>query len=264
VKTAREGRLVIMERDLPERSVWLEPERLKIGFVSFQPTTGHIEFRLEIVDRSGQTFQESVLALASAPAPAAPAPQELPAPAPPPSVETKPQVPQVAKIQEAPQPTRAPIRTFVMPPPKPLSPDQARAVLLDSPAVAANPGLPETGDNLAATRLSSTPVKAPPAPPPPPKRIKVGGNLQAANLIRKVAPVYPPVAKATRIQGTVRFTATIGKDGTIHSLQALSGPALLVQSATEAVKQWVYRPMLLNGDPVEVETQIDVTFTLGN
>jgi protein TonB len=93
-------------------------------------------------------------------------------------------------------------------------------------------------------------------------RIRVGGNVQAANLIRKVSPSYPPLAKQARVQGTVRFTAIIGKDGTIQNLQLVSGHPLLVSAAQEAVKQWQYRPTLLNGEPVEVVTQIDVNFTL--
>ena len=111
----------------------------------------------------------------------------------------------------------------------------------------------------------------PPPPPPPPKavekpvtpsRIRVGGNVQAANLVRKVTPVYPPLAKQARIQGTVRFTAIIGKDGTIQNLQLVTGHPLLVAAAQDAVRQWVYKPTLLNGEPVEVVTQIDVNFTL--
>ena len=109
------------------------------------------------------------------------------------------------------------------------------------------------------------------APPPPPKpvekpvtpqRIRVGGNVQQANLVRKVTPVYPPLAKQARIQGTVRFTAIIGKDGTIQNLQLVTGHPLLVTAAQDAVKQWVYKPTLLNGEAVEVVTQIDVNFTL--
>jgi protein TonB len=111
------------------------------------------------------------------------------------------------------------------------------------------------------------------APPPPPQvkeapkpatpqRIRVGGNVQQANLIRRVTPQYPPLAKQARIQGVVKFTAIIGKDGTIQNLQLVSGHPLLVPAATEAVKQWVYKPTLLNNEPVEVITQIDVNFTL--
>jgi protein TonB len=113
----------------------------------------------------------------------------------------------------------------------------------------------------------------PPPPPPPvkkeekpatPKSIRVGGQVMAAKLIRQPKPVYPPLAKQARIQGTVRFQAIIGKDGTIQNLQLVSGHPLLVPSAQEAVKQWVYQPTLLNGEPVEVITQIDVNFTLSS
>jgi periplasmic protein TonB len=114
--------------------------------------------------------------------------------------------------------------------------------------------------------VGAVPTAAPPPPPPKaapkPSRIRVGGNVQAANLIRKVVPVYPPLAKQARIQGTVRFQAIIGKDGTIQNLQLVSGHPLLVSAAQQAVSQWVYRPTLLNGDPVEVVTTIDVNFTL--
>jgi periplasmic protein TonB len=118
--------------------------------------------------------------------------------------------------------------------------------------------------------IGSVPTAAPPPPPPvkqeakpaPPQRIKVGGNVQAANLIRKITPQYPPLAKQARVQGVVKFQAIIGKDGTIQNLQLLTGHPLLVPSAQEAVKQWMYRPTLLNGEPVEVVTQIDVNFTL--
>jgi protein TonB len=119
--------------------------------------------------------------------------------------------------------------------------------------------------------IGSVPTAAPPPPPPPvkekpatPQRIRVGGNVQAANLVRKITPVYPPLAKQARVQGTVRFTAVISKDGTIQQLQLVSGHPLLVQAAQDAVKQWLYKPTLLNGEPVEVVTQIDVNFTLSS
>jgi protein TonB len=93
-------------------------------------------------------------------------------------------------------------------------------------------------------------------------RVRVGGNVQSANMINKVTPLYPPLAKQARIQGTVRFTALIGIDGTVEALQLVSGHPLLIQSAQDAVKQWMYKPTLLNGNPVEVITQIDVNYTL--
>lgn len=94
-------------------------------------------------------------------------------------------------------------------------------------------------------------------------RLKVGGTVQAANLIRQVKPVYPQLARQARISGAVRFTAVISRDGTIQNLQLVSGHPLLVTAAQEAVKQWLYKPTLLNGEPVEVVTQIDVNFVLG-
>jgi protein TonB len=117
--------------------------------------------------------------------------------------------------------------------------------------------------------IGSVPTAAPPPPPPPVQekkqvvqRIRVGGQVQQANLIRQPKPIYPPLAKQARIQGVVRFNAIIGKDGTIQNLQLISGHPLLVPAAQEAVKQWLYKPTLLNGEPVEVATVIDVNFTL--
>jgi len=103
------------------------------------------------------------------------------------------------------------------------------------------------------------------APPPPkvaPSRIRQGGNVQAAKLINRVHPGYPPLARQTRISGTVRLHAIIGKDGTVRELTLESGHPLLVQAALDAVRQWRYQPTLLNGEPVEVDTTIDVIFSL--
>jgi protein TonB len=74
--------------------------------------------------------------------------------------------------------------------------------------------------------------------------------------------MYPPLARQARISGVVKFNAVIAKDGTIQNLTMISGHPLLVQAATEAVRQWVYQPTQLNGEPVEVITTIDVNFTL--
>ena len=93
-------------------------------------------------------------------------------------------------------------------------------------------------------------------------RIRVGGNVQAEMVISAPKPVYPPPAKQARIQGVVRLNAIIGKDGTVMDLKAASGPPELVPAALEAVRQWVYKPTLLNGNPVEVVTVIDINYTL--
>jgi protein TonB len=107
---------------------------------------------------------------------------------------------------------------------------------------------------------------APPPPPPKPKGptgpVRIGGQVAEANLIRKVQPVYPPLAKSARVQGTVEFTAVIDKEGNITQLKLVRGHPLLVQAARDAVLQWKYRPTMLNGQPVDVVTDIIVNFTL--
>jgi len=103
-------------------------------------------------------------------------------------------------------------------------------------------------------------------PPPkvaaPQKPLKVSSGVVAGNKISGSNPVYPQIAKTARIQGTVTLQATISKQGTIEGLHAVSGPPMLYQSAIDAVRQWRYRPYILNGDAVEVETTIMVNFTL--
>jgi len=105
-----------------------------------------------------------------------------------------------------------------------------------------------------------------PAPSPQdgqaPPHIRTGGNVHAAKIIKRIQPVYPPLARQTRIQGTVRLHVIIAKDGTIKQLEIMSGHPLLQQAALDAVRQWRYQPTLLNGDPVEVDTTIDVIFAL--
>jgi periplasmic protein TonB len=103
-------------------------------------------------------------------------------------------------------------------------------------------------------------------PPPPksaPARVRVGGNVQAASLVRQVMPLYPAIAKTAHVSGTVMLHAIISKDGSVESLEYISGPQLLMKNALDAVRQWRYKPTMLNGEPVEVDTTISVVFTLG-
>jgi periplasmic protein TonB len=103
---------------------------------------------------------------------------------------------------------------------------------------------------------------APPPPKPAQQRIRQGGQVQAAKLTNKVQPLYPPLARQTRISGTVRLHAIIAKNGTVEQLEVISGHPLLVQAALDAVRQWRYQATTLNGEPVEVDTTIDVIFSL--
>ncbi len=121
-------------------------------------------------------------------------------------------------------------------------------------------------------RITYTPLPPPPPPPPAsspsgqtpeaPGRIHVAANVQQMNLVSQVPPVYPELAKQARIQGIVSMSAVIGKDGRVVELKVHRGHPLLIQAAMDAVRQWVYRPTLLNGEPVQVATEIEVTFTL--
>ena len=103
-------------------------------------------------------------------------------------------------------------------------------------------------------------VDAQPAAPHPPVRVGIG--VQEAKLVFSPKPLYPPLAKQARISGTVRLAAQISADGHIEDLRVVSGHPMLIQAAIEAVRQWVYRPTLLNGEPVEVLTEIQVNFIL--
>ena len=108
--------------------------------------------------------------------------------------------------------------------------------------------------------LSATPVAVPKIATP--QRVRVSSGVVSGLLLRKVQPNYPPLARQARIQGTVVLQAQISKEGAIENLQLISGHPMLAPAAIEAVKQWKYKPYLLNGEPVEVETQVQVNFTL--
>jgi protein TonB len=107
--------------------------------------------------------------------------------------------------------------------------------------------------------ISSTPVAVPKVAV---QRVRVSQGVSQGLLVHQVKPAYPPLARQARIQGSVVLQAVIAKDGTIQNLRLVSGHPMLAPAALEAVKQWRYKPYYLNGEPVEVETQITVNFTL--
>jgi protein TonB len=122
-----------------------------------------------------------------------------------------------------------------------------------------------TGDPMARGGvLGSVGGPAVVLPPPPtpsvqPPRIS---RMMEGNIIYRVQPQYPLLARQARVQGIIVLRAMISREGKIEHLQVVSGPALLVKSAMDAVLQWRYRPYYLNNEPVEVETQVTVNFTL--
>jgi protein TonB len=133
---------------------------------------------------------------------------------------------------------------------------------------AVNFGGPPRGatDTLIGRMLADMDTPPPPpaalGKPKQPPRIRQGGVVVAAKAISQPAPDYPPLARMARIQGTVRLEAVINVEGRIQSLKVLAGHPLLVNAALAAVARWRYQPTLLNGEPVEVVTQIDVNFRL--
>jgi protein TonB len=149
--------------------------------------------------------------------------------------------------------------------PKLIDSVQDRAAAPDVGAPDGVTGAVDTGVGLR-NLLEVVPV----APPPPPPVIKkaasgpvhVSSGVVESNLLHRVQPAYPTLAKSARVQGTVEFTAVISKQGAIENLQLLRGHPLLVNAAREAILQWKYRPTMLNGEPVEVITNILVNFTL--
>jgi protein TonB len=140
------------------------------------------------------------------------------------------------------------------------------------------PSLEGSGTAITARALPnqgpSIPPPAPVTPAPKPaaqaqqpaaqqaQPVKIGGNVEEAIVTRKVSPIYPPLARQARVSGIVRGEPVIGADGRVKKATALTGPPLLRQSAQEAVQRWIYQPGKLNGQPVEVTTQVDVSFTL--
>jgi protein TonB len=114
--------------------------------------------------------------------------------------------------------------------------------------------------------ILSSGSEPPPLPPRPVKNkgpLRVGGNVQAPRLIRKVEPLYPPLAKATKTQGAVVLDCVIDEHGNVTQMKLISGHPLLVRAALVAVQQWKYQPTLLNGTAVAVEMHVTVNFSLG-
>ncbi|HEY7353804.1 MAG TPA: TonB family protein [Terriglobales bacterium] len=107
--------------------------------------------------------------------------------------------------------------------------------------------------------IGNTPVAVPKVAV---QRVRVSQGVTQGMVLHRVQPVYPPLARTARVQGSVILAAEIGKDGTIQNLHVISGHPLLTQAALDAVKQWRYRPYILNGEPVVVDTQVTVNFTL--
>lgn len=136
----------------------------------------------------------------------------------------------------------------------------------EAPPSAVDTGLGKSSEGLDTGLFKSlstpTPTVVKPAAPRGPMHVSSG--VAKGQLLTPIQPVYPAIARAARIQGTVVIQAVISKEGTIEQLQVISGPPMLQSAATEAVQRARYRPFTLNGEPVAVETTINIVFTLGS
>jgi protein TonB len=140
--------------------------------------------------------------------------------------------------------------------------DEGDASVSELPA---GPGVPGSNDDHpggGSVLDAIGPAPNSPMPLAPSVRPPRVSHVMEGNLIRRVQPEYPALAKQARIQGTVVLRAVIDREGIIQDLQVISGHPLLVQAALNAVRQWRYRPYYLNDQPVEVETQVTVNFSL--
>jgi periplasmic protein TonB len=153
----------------------------------------------------------------------------------------------------------APVHKTQEAPPPPVGPTGAVVGGVPGGVVGGIPG-GAPSEALSSTRSAPFPVKT--FDPPPVKRIRVASRVVEANLIHDVAPQYPPEAGRARIEGTVVLLAVIGTDGSVKDLRLESGLPMLAQAAIDAVKQWHYKPYMIDGEPVEVDSRITINFTL--
>jgi protein TonB len=190
----------------------------------------------------------------------------LMAPPPPPPPPPPPAAPQVTVVRETNVLNNGELRTPTR------IPQKVEMVKEDTPPPAAMGGVVggipggvpggQMGGVIGGI-ISSTPAVNVPKLEPP-RRIRVSQGVTQGLLLHKVEPAYPKIALAARVTGVVLVKAVIGKDGVIKELEIVNGSPLLTSAALDAVKQWRYRPYLLNGEPVEVETNITVTFQISN
>ncbi len=277
IATATRATLSIMDGDHKE-DVDLDLSQLRTGNIVYSPMTNDVSFALEVTDlKHGKSIKESTRVLGARPSPtvaaippsaAKPAPDvpdklaAVQPPIPAPRTQTPPEQPKVVA---------GPAVTVAPPKPESLA---ARLRAAEPQEMPAPPTLESSSNALAGSApVTSVPqVAAPAAPPAPPQAQPAqqpapavpakGGQVHEARLIKRVAPNYPNLARQAHISGIVRVQATVGKDGRVKKTSVLSGPPLLRQAAAEAVQRWLYSPALLNGEPVEVETQVDVSFTM--
>jgi protein TonB len=252
-------------------SVDLDLAQLRNGSIVYSPSSSDIVFQLAVTGKnSAQTQSESVRVLRTRPSPMPEPPSSSPSkPVSPRTTGGSVPPPPPATVEEIGEQARSgePLRPFQ---PDSLASRLRQQRLTDLPDA---PGLNMGGTQFQPVPLPVNPTApVPPPPPPPPVQVtapppvppqpKVGGQVREAQILTQTSPDYPLAARQARVQGSVVISAVVGADGHIKSAKAISGPPLLQNPATAAVKQWTYKPATLNGIPVESETRIELNFTL--
>jgi protein TonB len=294
IQTASRATLTINDGDHREDAD-LDLGLLRSGNVVYTPITNDVSFRLEVTDvQGGKSVSESMRVLAGRPSPAPVDPQTTAAAQPAaqtpqkltavPAPEATPQAKPVEQASHTPAPVAQPPKAEVTATPvvtaEPPKPESLAARLSAPPSISEPPSLQGANALGGGVAIPSAITAAAPPPTAPAQSApqqaarqaasaapdstqaapKVGGMVQDARLIKREMPVYPGLARNARVSGTVRVEATIGPDGKVRSARALQGPPLLRQAAADAVKKWLYQPAMLNGQPTESTTQIDLLF----
>jgi protein TonB len=271
IKNASKAVLSIADGEQKE-NVPMDLAEMAKGKIMYSPSGKDIRFEMAVTDKSGKTntetqrivlppspLQESTSATAKTPSPAAttkPATGLVP-PGATPNPNGDPAAEQPAK------PAPAPLRQFKTESLSQRLRPAAPTDMADAPTVSAGSrpnasAIPGVNMNAFAPAPAAPTAPASPAASSP--AAKSGGQIQQAVLIYRKDAEYPKIAKQTGAKGVVKLNATIGTDGTIKKVKVLSGHPMLTNAAMEAVKQWRYRPTLLNGQPVETDTQVLVNF----
>ena len=279
IKTATKATLSISDGERHE-NVEMDLAQLRNGSIVYAPTSADISFKMEVTGQGNtKSASESVRVLQNRPSPLqdqtqAPAPQNgQPAPGAQSGVSAVAETSTAAEepAQEGTKPTAIALKPFHAEPLAQRLRPASNSDLPEAPTVSAGAAPSSVpGVNLnavlqgpAAPRPAAPVAAAPPAPVSTSDvkaAGKSGGQIQSATLLYKKDPEYPKIAKQTGAKGQVRLAATIGKNGKVKGLKVISGHPMLQNAAMDAVWQWVYKPTMLNGAPVETETEIVINF----
>jgi protein TonB len=265
IKSASKAVLTIHDGPQQE-NVEMDMAQLKNGSIVYAPLTADVVFKMEVTGSDQlKTTSESVRVLRTRPSPMAdPNAQQAQSAAQPGAPKTE--APNTAAAEPAPpspEEDKVTLAQAVKPFQKPLAQrlrPSSLSEIADAPVVG-GPVSAAPSVNLGNLVGSHAPTAPAPAPPPvAEKKTVIGGQVQQAQLIKRRDPEYPRLARSSGAAGVVELTAMIGPDGRVGEVKVLKGHPLLRQAAVDAVKAWIYRPAMLNGQPIETETQVLLNF----